>query len=332
MVDKSSPAAIVHTVDGTAEHWLLLLHQLPAQPAYLRVKIWRRLQRLGAVALKNAVYALPFRSEFQEDFEWLLREIKAGGGEGVVCEARLIDGLTDEDVRALFDRARDEEYEEVATEARVLFDRLREPHDQLRAAFLKLRSRLAQVIEVDFFGSSGREAAEGLVNGLAERLAEKTPQPAAMASAPVDPLAALKGRVWVTRTDVHVDRIASAWLVRRFIDAGARFKFVPSKGYVPIEGELRFDMFEAEFTHEGDRCTFEVLLARVGPDDPALRAIAELVHDLDLKDGRFGRPETAGLGALVEGLCAATGDDDERLARGAALLDDLHAYFARRRP
>ena len=111
----------------------------------------------------------------------------------------------------------------------------------------------------------------------------------------------------------------------------ARFRFVPPKGYVPEPGELRFDMFEAEFTHEGDRCTFEVLLGRAGPDDPALRAIAELVHDLDLKDGRFGRPETAGFGALVEGLCAATGDDAERLARGAALLDDLHAYFARRR-
>ena len=100
----------------------------------------------------------------------------------------------------------------------------------------------------------------------------------------------------------------------------------------PEPGELRFDMFGGEFTHEGDRCTFEVLLARAGPDDPALRAIAELVHDLDLKDGRFGRPEAAGLGALVEGLCAATGDDAERLARGGAILDDLHAYFARRRP
>ncbi len=103
----------------------------------------------------------------------------------------------------------------------------------------------------------------------------------------------LQGSVWVTRQGVHVDRIASAWLIRRFIDPEARFKFVPAKGYVPEPGELRFDMFEAEFTHEGDRCTFEVLLARAGLADPALAAIGEIVHDIDLKDAKFGREETA---------------------------------------
>jgi hypothetical protein len=135
----------------------------------------------------------------------------------------------------------------------------------------------------------------------------------------------------VTRTGVHVDRIASAWLVRRFVDPEARFRFVPAKGHVPAPGELRFDMFEAEFTHEGDRCTFEVLLTRLGLGEPALRAIAEIVHDIDLKDGKFARPEAEGIRTLVDGICAATGDDEERLARGGAVFEDLHSHFRRRR-
>ena len=140
----------------------------------------------------------------------------------------------------------------------------------------------------------------------------------------------LERRVWVTRQGVHVDRIASAWLIRRFIDPQASFKFVTPKGYVPLPGELRFDMFEAEFTHRGDRCTFEVLLEEALTDpDPALRRIAEIVHDIDLKDGKFGHPETDGIRTMVAALCAACDDDAERLRRGAMLLDDLYGLFQR---
>ena len=142
----------------------------------------------------------------------------------------------------------------------------------------------------------------------------------------------LSKRTWITRAGVFIDRIGSAWLIRRFIDPGARFKFVPAKGYVPGPGELRFDMFEAEFTHEGDRCTFEVLVDRAGlTKDRSLAAIAEIVHDVDLKDGKFARPEADGIRTLVDGICAATGDDGERLARGGAVFEDLHSHFRRRR-
>jgi hypothetical protein len=132
----------------------------------------------------------------------------------------------------------------------------------------------------------------------------------------------------VTRQGVQIDRIASAWLVRRFIDPGARFKFVPGTGYRPQPGELRFDMFEGEFTHQGDRCTFEVLLGHAGLADPALRAIGEIIHDIDLKDGKYGRAEAAGVRSLVAGIAASSTDDEQRLARGAALLDDLYSSFA----
>jgi hypothetical protein len=135
----------------------------------------------------------------------------------------------------------------------------------------------------------------------------------------------------VTRQGVHVDRIASAWLIRRFIDPDARFKFVRGKDYAPLTGELRFDMFEAEFTHEGDRCTFEVLLSRSGLDDPALRVISEIVHDIDLKDGKFAREETSGIAHLITGLTIANKSDDDRMSRGAAVFDDLYEYFRKKR-
>jgi hypothetical protein len=141
----------------------------------------------------------------------------------------------------------------------------------------------------------------------------------------------LKDRVWVTRVGVHVDRIACAWMIRRFIDDRASFKFVPPKGYMPEPNELRFDMFDAEFTHEGDRCSFEVLLTRAGLNDPALSAIAEIVHDIDLKDEKFAREEAPGVKTLINGICADTREDDQRLARGFALFDNLYAVFRLKR-
>ncbi|MBN9560528.1 MAG: chromate resistance protein [Alphaproteobacteria bacterium] len=321
-----------------AARWLLLIHQFPAKPAYQRVKIWRRLQALGAVAIKNAVYALPADDQTQEDFEWLLKEIGEGGGEALICEARLIDGLSDDQVRAMFNAARDVDYEESAREARALGQELRPEispaaRADLRAKLARLKARAAQTVAIDFFGANGREAVDGLLTALEARLMEEDamePDRTGLSSA-IEGFDPLLGRVWVTRRGVHVDRIASAWLIRRFIDTDARFKFVPGKGYRPEDGELRFDMFEAEFTHEGDRCTFEVLLTKAGFKDPALTAIAEIVHDIDLKDAKFGREETSGIAHLVAGLASAQPDDATRIERGGALFDDLYEYFRRKR-
>jgi hypothetical protein len=143
----------------------------------------------------------------------------------------------------------------------------------------------------------------------------------------VVPPGPLHGRTWVTREGVQFDRIASAWLIRRFIDPQACFKFVAANGYQPEPGELRFDMFEGEFTHRGDRCSYEVLAAHEGLTDPALVAIGEIIHDIDLKDGKYGRAETAGVRTLLAGISASSRSDEQRLERGMALLDDLHRSF-----
>jgi hypothetical protein len=320
-----------------AHSWLLLIHQIPAKPAYLRVKIWRRLQGIGAIAVKNAVHALPMNEETQEDFEWLIREIVEGGGEAFVCEARLIDGLSDEEVRTLFDRARDADYKEIIEAARTVAKQLRpkatsEATAELRAQVARLRKRLAEIAAIDFFGAIGREAAEGSLRSLEARLSEDDAvKNKATVDAGASAVGALRNRTWVTRQGVYVDRIASAWLIRRFIDPDARFKFVAGKGYRPADGELRFDMYEAEFTHEGDKCTFEVLLERGALKDPALRAIGEIIHDIDLKDDKFGRTEVAGIRTLIEGISVATKDDSERIARGTEVFNSLYEYFKKRR-
>ncbi len=318
--------------------WLLLIHQLPPKPAYLRVKVWRRLQSLGAVPLKSSVYVLPNNDDAREDFEWVIREIHKDRGEASLCEARLVEGLGDEEVRGLFRRAREDEYRALAAEVRTfarerVSSRSRAVSDDVRAAAVgavaRFRKRLADISRIDFFGAPGREAADGLIAGLEARIA---PESAASAAIPKAAFvrADVQQRTWVTRTGIHVDRIACAWLIRRFIDASPTFKFVPARGYVPAPRELRFDMFDAEFTHDGELCSFEVILRDFGITDPALRAIAEIVHDVDLKDAKHDRDETAGVDHLIAGVAWLHDDDEARLEHGTAIFDALHRYFVRR--
>lgn len=330
-------SALEDRAESRTDRWLLLLHQLPAKPAYLRVKVWRRLQALGAVAVKNAVYALPLSEQSQEDFVWLRKEIVAGGGDAVVCETRLIDGLTDAEVRETFNAARDAEYEGIAQELRALAAELvgsvsPDARANARDQCVRLTAHHAEVVAIDFFGANGRQIVDGLLRGLQTTLREEImPEPADTNTPPVH-TEDLKGHVWVTRQGVHVDRMACAWLIRRFIDSTASFHFVPAKGYVPAPGEFRFDMFDAEFTHEGDRCTFEVLLDRAGlTQDRALRAIAEIVHDIDLKDTKYNREEVAGIARLIAGIASPDAGDELRIERGRALFDGLYDSFSRRR-
>jgi len=312
------------------QRWLILVYQLPPKPSYARVRVWRRLQSLGAVALKNAVYVLPDRDSTREDFEWLAREVAELGGSATVCEARLVQGLDDREIEELFQAAREADYQALLKDAQQLDAGLgaarsrRKPAPNLAADVAALRRRLAAVVAIDFFGARNRVPAEALIAELEGRLGLTE-----VASEASHRLGDLCGRTWVTRTGVHVDRIASAWLIRRFIDRDAVFKFAPAKGHRPEPGELRFDMFEAEFTHEGDRCTFETLCTRLGLKDSALHAVGEIVHDIDLKEQKFGRPETAGVARLLAGLARRTRDDRERIERGGQLFDDLYESFAK---
>ncbi len=252
------------TQGAGSRRWLLFIHQLPPKPDYIRVKVRRRLRRLGAVPIKKTVYALPSSDEALEDFAWLRREIEADGGTAVIAEGEFIEGIGDEE--------------------------------------------LDSMLESERMGLRGEAAARSTT-----------------------PDTIKPGRTWVTREGVHVDRIASAWLVRRFIDKKARLKFVPARGYRPRSGELRFDMFEAEYTHAGKDCTFQTLLRRFALRDRALGAIGEVVHDIDCKDDLFNRPETAGTAAMIGGIVQTTDDDRKRIERGGVLFDDLYEFYRKQR-
>ena len=309
---------------AASDRWLLLIHQVPPKPDYLRVKVRRRLQRLAAVALKSTVYVLPNQPDTLEDFQWLLQEIVADGGEATVFSASPVAGATDPEIEALFRANRDEAYAELAHSAREAAARAESPEAR-RAEGARLRRRLDEIAKADFFDAAERADAERAIDDLERSGAPEGGTGSASEAKTGRP----RGAVWVTREGVFVDRIASAWLIKRFIDPQATFRFVAGHGYRAREGELRFDMTPGEYTHEGDRCTFQTLVTRFALTDPALEAIAEIVHDIDLKDEKYGRVEAGGVAAVLGGIARAHPADADRIAAGAAVFEGLHAQLSR---
>jgi hypothetical protein len=309
-----------------ADRWLVLVHTIPPKPPYLRAKVMRRLTKLGALALKRSAYLLPAREDTLEDFQWLRQEIRAEGGEAWIVDGRFAAGLRDEEIRESFRAIRSTDYRALAAEARALLDRVRvgdsgQDHPEIEADRRRLLRRVEATRRIDFFHAAEREEVEALMSSLERLVGPGTRKPTQTPAGEE-----LRSRTWVTRTGVKVDRMASAWLIRRFIDPAATFVFVAPEATSSIPGALRFDMFEGEFTHDGNRCTYEVLLTVSGKgDDRGLAAIGQIVHDLDLRDDRYQRPETAGVSALVDGIVSRFDDDHRRIAESTPLFDALYA-------
>lgn len=266
--------------------------------------------------LKNSVYVLPNGEETLEDLHWLRREILDEGGEATVSMAEFVEGQSDVDLVDRFRRASEEEY----TAFVEAVGRVGSPVDHRDAR--RLRAQLRDVAGRDFFNVAGGGEAERALAGLMAEGVEDSAR--LIAPAEHKPVAA----TWVTRRGVHIDRMASAWLIRRFIDPAASFKFVDPHGYAHESGQLRFDMFEGEFTHEQDRCTFETLLRRFALTGGPLEAIGDIVHDIDCKVEPARREETEGVRVLVRGICLARESDSERLEAAYAVFDGLYAHFA----
>lgn len=310
--------------EGRGE-WLLLVHSVPPKPPYFRAKVLRRLTQLGAIPLKKSAYLLPAGDTAHEDFQWLRREIVEQGGDAWILQGSLTAGLTDQQARESFRRVRAADFAVLTADARSLVERARagDPdRDALSAEWRRLDRRVKAAVRLDFFDAPGREELEVLMETI-----DRTLHPSRAA----DPTSVetLRGRTWMTRAGAKVDRIASAWLIRRFIDPAATFVFADPGAPPPSSDAVRFDMYEGEFTHDGDLCTFEVLLrATAKAADPALQAIAQIVHDLDLKDDRYQRPETLGVGAFIRGITARHPDDHRRLAEGATMFEALYSSLS----
>ncbi len=314
--------------------WLVLIHQLPPKPDALRVKIWRRLQQIGAVAIKQSVYVMPYSEPSREDLSWTLKQIIDGGGEGSISEVRFVEGLNDQQIISLFQNARKSDYEKMIQEANHLLAawgsgniKPKDPAAKANTQVEKLQRQFESIAAIDFFETPERGTANLLIKDLAARWSGD--ETGAIAS--TEAMDELKAKVWVTRKNVFVDRIACGWLIRRFVDQAATFKYVDSDTHTRGPGEIRFDMYEGEYTHEGNHCTFEVMVRRLGIQDQGLNALAEVIHDIDLKDNRYDRGETNGLSALLTGLAASEPDDEKRMARGAQLMENLYAFYQRQK-
>ncbi len=320
---------------------MLLIHQLPPKPTNLRVRIWRKLQKLGAVAIKNSVYVLPANEKTHEDFQWLKQEIESAGGEATVFQAASVEGATDEEIIAAFRKARDEEFAAIAAELDGLSGAVSQ---QTRGKHLsvgrlatheseldKLHSQLESIIANDFFQAGGRARALAAYDRCQKAIRAAHGQPAkasrSQKRAGTLDLANYQGRRWMTRRNLHIDRLASAWLIKQFIDKRPRFYFV-AEGET-VEGAIAFDMYGAEFTHHGEDCTFETMLKQFGlSDSNGLREIAEIVHDIDLKDDKFHRLEAAGLNAIINGLSEVLRDDRKLLQQCMIIFDGLYGLLS----
>ena len=326
----TAPAAPVQQNRG---RWLLFVHQLPPNSSNLRVRIWRRLQQLGAIPIKQAVYLLPDAPPAREDFEWLKTEVKAAGGDASVFSADNVDSWSDDALVEDFRRSRQEAYATLARDVETVLKRrrsARRPRGTRAPAIRRLsevfRQRLTAIEGVDFFGSAGRDRVTTLLKQLEERTSATTrPQDSSKTPSETD-ASSYHDRLWVTRPRPGVDRMASAWLICRFIDPGARFGFVADRDAVPGDA-VPFDMFGVDFSHQGEGCTFETLCGVFGIEEPAVARMATIVHDLDLKDGKFGAPEGSTVSTLIEGLQLAHADDAELLSHGMALFDVLYRGF-----
>jgi hypothetical protein len=306
--------------------WLILVHQLPPRPSNLRVRIWRRLQQVGAVVLRNSLYVLPATDDAREDFDWVREEIVTSGGQVSVLEASAVDGRTDEELVEQFRRLSTQDYDALATEIRALRQGKKKQGSAAEAARLlrAMRERFGTIQGRDYFGAPGRERVEQALSVAARSSSDGL---AAAAAGPKLRAKDYRGRNWVTRPRPGIDRFASAWLVRTLVDPEATFTFAESSRSLKPR-QIPFDMPEVEFGHHGAHCTFETLMQRFGIDDPAVLSLSRVVHDLDLKESRYGMPECAAVGRLVDGLRERFTHDGELLEQGILMVDSLYRSFA----
>lgn len=308
--------------------WLLLVHQLPARPLYLRAQVRRRLAQVGALPLKNSVYVLPDTPDCLEDLQWIAQEAIAAGGEASVCRAEFVDDAVAAELRARFRQAAAARFAPIKGALEKQLTELRRKKSRTPpAAATRLRRSAEQAIPLDFFHSDEGKEVQALMGAIRKLL-----RPPAKAGPRDISGRGLKGRVWVTRRDPHIDRLATAWLIRRFVDPAARFRFVDPAGGSVRGGETSFDMTGADFGHEGDRCSFETMCARLKLKNAGLGHLAEIVHDLDLKDRKFGRSDAAGVQRLVDGLSAAHADSNARVLAALPIFDTLFAAFGGKLP
>jgi hypothetical protein len=300
--------------------WLLLLVRLPATHSTERVAIWRKLKKSGAIQIQTSTYILPDDPPRYETFQWLTQHIRDAGGDATLVRAREIDGFSNERLIELFNAARAKEYASLREMLRPLVASPKRMSnfggkvDRIRKQFREMRA-------TDFFDSPKAKDLEMVLRKLEGTQLKSKPQPKLESRN-------FRGRVWLTRPRPEIDRVGSAWLIRKSIDPKAKFAFDSKR--TANRRVLTFDMLNGDFSHDGDDCTFETLIRRFGIQDKAAQKIAEMIHDADLDDDKFQRSECVGIDRILKGWAKQGLADKEILRRGFECFDALYAFLQRR--
>jgi hypothetical protein len=328
---------MVQKNDRKSAGWLIFFYTVPSRPVNNRMKVWRKLNKAGAVQMKGAVYILPFTDEHYEFLQWLAAEISGMKGDAAFVRIAKIDTMKDSEIIALFNQQRANDYTITGKALDDLERRLGSIQKGAKAQNIKgiseqlkrIRRDFDDIRRIDFFSSKegaslserirGAHAAMKTFSGVDTM--EKTPSAIATRNA-----ADYQGKTWITRKSPFIDRMASAWLIKRFIDGNAVFDFVDEKDLDKIgKGATTFDVRGGEFTHAGDLCTFEVLIRAFGLRDKTLKKMSEIVHDLDMKDEKYRAEEAKGIEEILSGIRKMVKHDRDALEKGMAVFEMLYA-------
>lgn len=306
-----------------ARNWLLLLYALPARKGTSRVNLWRQLKRSGAIALKTSTYILPDQPHHRERFQWLAQQVREGGGDATLIYATDIEGTSDEEIVRMFNAARADDYGAFVAEIEQLIaSNRRKARENFSSELERFATRFEEIRQLDYFDAPKAEEARMQLE-RARTLHEKKTR-----TLPALSFKRFSGRTWLTRPRPEIDRVGSAWLIRRFIDPKARFVFASDAKKHP--DALPYDMAAVEFSHHGDDCTFETLVKRFALDEPAVRQIAEMVHAADIDDGKYARPEAIGIDRVLKGWGRLGLSDEALLEKGGECFDALYEYLRKK--
>ncbi|MBM4067004.1 MAG: chromate resistance protein [Planctomycetes bacterium] len=324
----------------TMNKWILLTHQIAQDAPNLRVKVWRHLKKLGAVLFKNAVYLLPYTKEHEESMQWICKQIRDSGSDASLFITESMDKKHNEEIIKTFQESCNKEYLPLIDQCNDVLkqieqiegtegvtDRFVEDFERKLNEIIKSTD---EIVKIDFFHAPQRDVLLKKIESIRQKI-EKWSKKKKEEVPVINKFYQKKdflGKKWVTRKDIYIDRIASAWLIRRFIDPNAKFVFI-SKGENKLpKNAIPFDRYGAEFTHHGDDCTFETLIRVFDLNDPALRPIAEIVHDIDLKDNKYNRKEADGIGQIIMGLSKKLNNDNKLLEKGMEIFDALYQNYS----
>lgn len=318
--------------------WLLLIHQIAQDAPNLRVKIWRNLKKHGAVLFKNAVYTLPYTNEHEEIMQWICNQIKDGGSDASLFITESLSKEQDAEIVKAFRDVCDKGYLELIDSCNILLKKIGQiegtngitdkSKDTLNKELNELIGSTEDIARIDFFHASQKENVFNKIYLMQQKLNgwSKATEKGITTINKVYKVKDFLNKKWVTRKDIFIDRLASAWLIKRFIDPKAKFVF--SSKVKKSKNEIPFDMYGSEFTHHGEDCTFETLIKAFDLKDSALQSIAEIVHDIDLKDNKYSRKEADGITQIVTGLSQKLRDDSKLLEKGLEIFDALYAYYS----